>query len=112
MRKKKPHLFYYFFIPVMDSNSKRRASEPKATEALALVSNIQRISPPLPYLPSDYQPSPDGPRHFLISASNPMFEHNFNRRQRSHSISHTLAIEGSNQQHFELVPYREWTVIA
>ncbi|KAG2204542.1 hypothetical protein INT47_012601 [Mucor saturninus] len=99
-----------------NSNNKRRASETKATEALALVSKVQRIPPPLPYLPSDYRPSPDGPRHFLISSSNPMFEHTTNRRQRSHSISHTLAIESSQQQqqqqHFELVPYREWTVIA
>lgn len=97
-------------FPVMDSNSgKRRASEPKATEALALISNTQynRIPPPLPYLPSDYQPSPDGPRHFLVS-SHPAVDST--RRQRSHSIGHALTIEGSS--HFELVPYREWTVIA
>lgn len=96
----------------MESNlNKRRASEPEATEALALISNSQytRIPTPLPYLPSDYRPSPDGPRHFLVTSNAPF---DSTKRQRSHSIGDALAIEGSTQQHFELVPYREWTVIA
>lgn len=113
---------------------KRRASESKANEALALVSNknfqYNRIPPPLPYLPSDYRPSPDSPRHFLVSNTTVqphlLFDINQNnKRQRSQSIGHPLAIENSSsssssavtnsqqqQQHFELVPYREWTVIA
>lgn len=92
----------------MESNStKRRASE---TEALALIrkNHYSRIPTPLPYLPSDYRPSPDGPRHYIVS----QIPSDSTKRQRSHSIGHALAIEGSSQHHFELVPYREWTVIA
>jgi hypothetical protein len=111
----------------MDSQhnqQRRRASE---SEALALVSNVynNRIPPPLPYLPSDYRPSPDSPRHFLVTSQQFDINQN-NKRQRSQSTGHPLAIENSasgsssssssnalsSQQHFELVPYREWTVIA
>jgi hypothetical protein len=116
----------------MDNSSiKRRASEPEASEALALISTQQssRIPPPLPYLPSDYRPSADSPRHFVVS---PLYTHQNNsgnatgKRQRSRSIGYPLAIENNtavastssnvvanhNREHFELVPYREWTVIA
>jgi hypothetical protein len=115
---------------------KRRASESEAQ--LALVSNqynYNRIPPPLPYLPSDYRPSPDSPRHFMAASAStsnstpsPFFDMNRNKRQRSRSIGHPLAIENSSssigssnsqqllqppqQQHSELVRYREWTVIA
>lgn len=119
---------------------KRRASETKAdSEALALVSKnnnqFLRVPPPLPYLPSDYRPSPESPRHFLVSntsttsLSNVHFDLNQSingsgKRQRSQSFGHPLAIESASsassssvepttyQQNFELVPYREWTVIA
>ncbi|KAI9478893.1 MAG: hypothetical protein EXX96DRAFT_483092 [Benjaminiella poitrasii] len=119
---------------------KRRASEPEASEALALISShtdqpSYRIPPPLPYLPDDYRPSPDSPRHFLVSSTHPasvLFDINNhtsnNKRQRSRSIGYPLAIEGSsssnnnntntnpspatNNEHYELVPYHEWTVIA
>ncbi|KAI8097743.1 kinase-like domain-containing protein [Halteromyces radiatus] len=59
-------------------------------------SSLPRIPLPLPYLPSDYQPSPSSPKHIVISPS-----------QSSSSSSSNLA----TKQHFELVPYREWTVI-
>ncbi|CEP08946.1 hypothetical protein [Parasitella parasitica] len=124
------------------SASKRRASEPEASEALALISSANpqqnRVPTPLPYLPSDYRPSPDSPRHFVASQHPLIFDvnqtHHQNRRQRSRSIGYPLAIENaaasgsggsaassssaasnavwSNREHFELVPYREWTVIA
>lgn len=136
---------------------KRRASESEAQQ-LALVSSnsscangnnnntnnfyYNRIPPPLPYLPSDYRPSPDSPRHFMVASApastsphrGSFFDLNSGQRQRSRSIEHPLAIENNSsavasnssnvshsqqllqapqqQQHFELVPYREWTVIA
>jgi hypothetical protein len=114
----------------MDNTTKRRASESEATKALALISTQQsnRIPPPLPYLPSDYRPSSDSPRHFIVS---PLYAHQnsantIGKRQRSRSIDYPLAIENNalvastssnlvarhNREHFELVPYREWTVIA
>ena len=127
-----------------NTTSKRRASEPEASEALALISSVNnqqnRVPPPLPYLPSDYRPSPDSPRHFVATQHPLLFDVNNNnhqnRRQRSRSIGYPLAIENSaaitasgsgsassssstannaltnNREHFELVPYREWTVIA
>ncbi|KAL9546714.1 hypothetical protein PS6_007523 [Mucor atramentarius] len=126
------------------STSKRRASEPEASEALALISSANsqqnRVPPPLPYLPSDYRPSPDSPRHFVATQHPLLFDahHNnhHNKRQRSRSIGYPLAIENAvagasvpgsgssssssmtnnalmnSREHFELVPYREWTVIA
>ncbi|KAI7901785.1 kinase-like domain-containing protein [Cokeromyces recurvatus] len=119
------------------TTTKRRASESKASEALALIRNTDqqgRVPPPLPYLPADYRPSPDSPRHFLVSSTHPasvLFDINSqtgssNRRQRSHSIGYPLAIENtvnssssvtnntssSNIEHYELVPYHEWTIIA
>ncbi|KAI8980463.1 kinase-like domain-containing protein [Pilobolus umbonatus] len=96
----------------MDKMIRRRASEPEPSEALALVSGQRRIPPPLPYLPSDYEPSPDSPRHFIVSST--QMEPLTPRRQRAHSFRDSLLIEGSNsaREHFELVPYREWTVIA
>ncbi|GAA5795471.1 hypothetical protein HPULCUR_000829 [Helicostylum pulchrum] len=100
----------------MENNNspKRRASEPKVGgEALALVSSTSvynRIPKPLPYLPSDYRPSPDSPRHFLGPQP---FEPSTTKRQRSHSIGHPLAIEHEQQQQqFELVPYHDWAIIA
>ncbi|KAG1053952.1 hypothetical protein G6F43_004005 [Rhizopus delemar] len=88
------------------SHNKRRASESEASEALALISGqqITRIPPPLPYLPSDYQPSPDSPRRTVV----------LSKRQRSLSTGHYLTIEHepSSSDSFELVPYREWTVIS
>ncbi|KAK4510628.1 Integral membrane protein SED5 [Mucor velutinosus] len=127
-----------------NSISKRRASEPEASEAMALISSANsqqnRVPPPLPYLPSDYRPSPDSPRHFVATQHPLLFDalHNnsHNKRQRSRSIGYPLAIENTaagasasgsvsgssssttnntlvnNREHFELVPYREWTVIA
>ena len=126
-----------------NATSKRRASEPEASEVLALISSASnqqnRVPPPLPYLPSDYRPSPDSPRHFVATQHPLLFDvnnnHHQNRRQRSRSIGYPLAIENSaaitasgsgsasssstanntltnNREHFELVPYREWTVIA
>lgn len=127
----------------MDNNLnivRRRASDTEANEALALISNhYNRIPPPLPYLPSDYQPSPDSPRHIILSSqpvnsqrptiildSHPI-QSNSGKRQRSRSIGYPLAIENNNNNsnnvatssssvisnnNFELVPYREWTVIA
>ncbi|KAI8639388.1 hypothetical protein BD408DRAFT_371879 [Parasitella parasitica] len=126
-----------------NSASKRRASEPEASEALAIISSANnqqnRVPTPLPYLPSDYRPSPDSPRH-LIATQHPLTldanqNHHQNKRHRSRSIGYPLAIENSatsgygsgsassssstannalwsNREHFELVPYREWTVIA
>lgn len=97
-----------------NNSPKRRASEPGGGEALALVSSTSvynRIPTPLPYLPSDYRPSPDSPRHFL----GPQPFEPSTKRQRSHSIGHPLAIEHEQQQQqqqFELVPYRDWAVIA
>lgn len=125
----------------MDNNLnvvKRRASDSTANEALALISNnYNRIPPPLPYLPSDYQPSPDSPRHIILSShpvnqqhipaiilDNHSVNSNSGKRQRSRSIGHPLAIENNiastsnvstslvSNNNFELVPYREWTVIA
>lgn len=123
-----------------NSTSKRRASEPEASEALALISSANsqqnRVPPPLPYLPSDYRPSPDSPRHFVATQHPLLFDTHHgnphNKRQRSRSIGYPLAIENTaasssvsgsssstanntlvnNREHFELVPYREWTVIA
>lgn len=128
-----------------NSTPKRRASEPEASEALALISSANsqqnRVPPPLPYLPSDYRPSPDSPRHFVATQHPLLFDthHNnpHNKRQRSRSIGYPLAIENTaagasnsgsvsnassstvnntlvsnSREHFELVPYREWTVIA
>lgn len=113
-----------------NTNIKRRASESEASEALALISTQQssRIPPPLPYLPSDYRPSVDSPRHFVVS---PLYAYQNSsntpgKRHRSRSIGYPLAIENSgvvpntssnvvahhSREHFELVPYREWTVIA
>jgi hypothetical protein len=92
----------------MDNNNKkntRRASEPNNNNnSLALVSGFQyRVPPPLPYLPSDYLPSPDSPRHIFP-------------RKRSHSFNTNnpvLAIEnGPRTSNFELVPYRDFTVIS
>ncbi|KAG1440284.1 hypothetical protein G6F56_011987 [Rhizopus delemar] len=88
-------------------SNKRRASESEASGTLALISGQQfiRIPPPLPYLPSDYQPSPESPRRNLV----------LSKRQRSLSTGHYLTIEHVEEpssSHFELVPYREWTVIS
>ncbi|KAG1530107.1 hypothetical protein G6F50_017538 [Rhizopus delemar] len=92
----------------MDSavHNKRRASESEATEALALISSgrFMRVPPPLPYLPSDYQPRPDSPRRNVLI------------RNRLPSSGQLLTIEpnreSNSNDHFELIPYRDWTVIS
>ncbi|KAI9244537.1 kinase-like domain-containing protein [Sporodiniella umbellata] len=89
------------------SGNKRRASESEASGTLALISGHQfiRIPTPLPYLPSDYLPTPESPRRNLV----------LTKRQRSLSTGPYLTIqpaEEPSQNHFELVPYREWTVIS
>ncbi|KAG2176231.1 hypothetical protein INT43_005465 [Umbelopsis isabellina] len=142
----------------------RRASTPAPNE-LAVVpsrsqwSTYQRIPLPLPYLPSDYEPSqasskqrifhPDFLRNHRQSHSpvpnllqidsssweaapmqqqqpqNQQQQHQQSVRPRSRSIdsgrtertparSQQLSIVGSHQNHdnLELVPYRDWTVIA
>ncbi|SAL99620.1 hypothetical protein [Absidia glauca] len=114
---------------------------------------------PLPYLPSDYQPSPSSSKHIVISPSSSLAQQmhtnytstsasssaSSSSRQRSRSTGNFLGDVGNNnnysnnnntnfmpssthqyhrpytvfdedtsyerQQHFELVPYREWTVI-
>jgi hypothetical protein len=117
---------------------------------------------PLPYLPSDYQPSPSSSKHIVISPSSSLAQQmhtnytsssgsssaSSTSRQRSRSTGNLLGDVGNNnnnnnysknnntnfmpssthqyhrpytvfdedtpyerQQHFELVPYREWTVI-
>ncbi|KAI8369006.1 kinase-like domain-containing protein [Blakeslea trispora] len=89
---------------------KRRASESEADQAFALIrQHNTRIPPPLPYLPSDYLPSPDSPRHIVLST--PVHA---NKRQRARSIGYPLVLSNNSasNKHFELVPYREWTVIA
>ncbi|OBZ88361.1 putative serine/threonine-protein kinase iksA [Choanephora cucurbitarum] len=101
------------------SSLKRRASESEADQAFALIrQHNTRIPPPLPYLPSDYLPSPDSPRHIVLST--PVHA---NKRQRSRSIGYPHmggnsssnampVIAYNDREHFELVPYREWTVIS
>lgn len=92
----------------MDSavHNKRRASESEATEALALISSgrFMRVPPPLPYLPSDYQPRPDSPRRNVLI------------RNRLPSSGQLLTIEpnreSNSNDHFELISYRDWTVIS
>lgn len=103
-------LLFLVLIHIMEAtihSNKRRASESEASGTLALISGQQfiRIPPPLPYLPSDYQPSPESPRRNLV----------LSKRQRSLSTGHYLTIEHVEEpssSHFELVPYREWTVIS
>ncbi|KAI8969179.1 hypothetical protein BDF20DRAFT_980887 [Mycotypha africana] len=91
------------------STPKRRASEPQPTEALALISNrlhnYQRVPPPLPYLPSDYVPSPDSPRQYIIPETTAPNVHN-------NALFFRNANSDNNQGSNKLVPYREWTVIA
>ncbi|KAF7722076.1 putative serine/threonine-protein kinase iks1 [Apophysomyces ossiformis] len=123
----------------------RRASEPEADRSL--VSNnkknnrrpeasaiYSRVPLPLPYSPSDYQPSPTSPKHWtyfqplaISKALTPGNATSSTTRMRSLSAgqdthnpvtsihptqSPLLAIENDERQHFELVPYREWTVIS
>ncbi|KAG1064275.1 hypothetical protein G6F42_027036 [Rhizopus arrhizus] len=76
------------------STSKRRASEPEASEALALISSANsqqnRVPPPLPYLPSDYRPSPDSPRHFVATQHPLLFDaHHNNHHNKQHIIMNT-----------------------
>ncbi|KAL4206131.1 kinase-like domain-containing protein [Rhizopus microsporus] len=63
-----------------------------------------RVPPPLPYLPSDYQPRPDSPRRNVLI------------RNRLPSSGQLLTIEpnreSNSNDHFELIPYRDWTVIS
>ncbi|KAI7866251.1 kinase-like domain-containing protein [Spinellus fusiger] len=104
----------------------RRASVPERRQ-LCLVNTLRhdhRLPPslplplPLPYLPSDYLPSPSSPKQFVLD---PQYTQRrpWKKRQRSQSTSHSpvqeqprLAIEDSqNNKPYALVPYREWTVI-
>ncbi|KAI8388672.1 kinase-like domain-containing protein [Radiomyces spectabilis] len=94
---------------------------------------ITRVPLPLPYSPSDYIPSPSSPKHFVVDRP---YIRGFLRspdetparlpgmtRHRSQSAGEHdarpaptsyLAIEDttSSGRSFELVPYREWTVIS
>ncbi|KAH8555417.1 kinase-like domain-containing protein [Umbelopsis sp. PMI_123] len=78
----------------------RRASTPSPTELAIVPSHSQwptykRIALPLPYLPSDYEPSDD-------------------RSQIPTNMHQQLSAGGipDGQKHLELVPYRDWTVIS
>ncbi|KAG0172187.1 putative serine/threonine-protein kinase iks1 [Apophysomyces sp. BC1015] len=118
-------------------HSIRRASEPDAD--LSLVSNTKRraessalytrVPLPLPYSPSDYLPSPTSPKHWAyvqpsvipnsFPAGTPRVRSRSIGPSSSSPVSDTqppqrplLAIENGEREHFELVPYREWTVIS
>ncbi|ORZ19495.1 kinase-like domain-containing protein [Absidia repens] len=108
------------------------------------------IPPPLPYLPSDYRPSPTSLKHIVLSpnfadsqlpasatSTTTTTTTSTSARQRSRSVGNLIGdITGNDntsssytdhyhrpytvlngddgsqlKQHFELVPYREWTVI-
>ncbi|KAI8338017.1 kinase-like domain-containing protein [Chlamydoabsidia padenii] len=92
---------------------------------------------PLPYSPSDYQPSPSSSKHIVISPSTSLaqqmhtnYTNNTGSRQRSRSTGNYLGdinndyassqrtytmfdedTASPRKQHYELVPYREWAVI-
>ena len=119
----------------------RRSSEPETS--LSRYNRHQtpstppsRVPLPLPYSPSDYEPSPSSPRHQYLSLDRnfwqrkPFDNSTSNTRERSRSLdsnsqfallppsgggtgASTLdnwAVEAVRS--FELVPYREWTVIS
>lgn len=122
----------------------RRSSETSSASTVVNRRNAPtRVPLPLPYLPSDYEPSPTSPRHrFVLTLEEPIPLHMQSRdglvrstttRHRSLSTgtfdmldadgivqpaSTTRAIEPSATpgtsaiNHFELVPYREWTIIS
>ncbi|KAI9274294.1 kinase-like domain-containing protein [Phascolomyces articulosus] len=120
-----------------DRRNVRRSSE--AELQINRPDYISRVPLPLPYLPSDYEPSPTSPRHrfltYPFATTVPM------GRQRSRSTGHQnepslvpslppsllssstpttehagmLAIARPSLQNLpsnEIVPYREWTVIS
>ena len=104
-----------------DRRNTRRSSE--AEVHFNRPDMITRVPLPLPYLPSDYEPSPTSPRHRFWTDHFPTVM----RRQRSRSAGHSEAallppalpappFEDSMtllpSSSFEIVPYRDWTVIS
>ncbi|ORX48799.1 kinase-like protein [Hesseltinella vesiculosa] len=104
----------------------RRASLPTSSQLIpthgypAFSTSLQ-VPLPLPYLPSDYMPSPTSPKQFLLSPPSTLPLPHQGSRQRSRSTGMHQALpppdqpsdlsSSSAKQHYELVPYREWTVI-
>lgn len=113
-------------------HSLRRASEPFGgltdnNQARISSQLTARVPLPLPYLPSDYEPSSTSPSHRILFPENLDFARQVPyptmTRQRSRSVGprdtsprrSVLAIESSQSSenhNYELVPYREWTVIS
>ncbi|KAI8142073.1 kinase-like domain-containing protein [Fennellomyces sp. T-0311] len=106
-----------------DRRNIRRSSE--AEVRVNRPDMITRVPLPLPYLPSDYEPSPTSPRHRFWTNHFPTVM----RRQRSRSAGHSESsllpalpappFENSDglaltppPSSFEIVPYRDWTVIS